>query len=84
MIKDLKILVNKIIPSIHNLPQVIYIRWMDRDWYIRKIKIEILFGFISIWFCWRKVRCFGEVISRTYIQVQNFTFKKLNKERMSL
>ena len=27
---------NKIIPSIHNLPQVIYIRWMDRDWYIRK------------------------------------------------
>ena len=48
MIKDLKILVNKIIPSVHNLPQVIYIRWMDRDWYIRKkIKIEILFGFIA-------------------------------------
>ena len=36
MIKDLKILVNKIIPSVHNLPQVIYIGWMDRDWYIRK------------------------------------------------
>ena len=27
---------NKIIPSIHNLPQVIYIRWMNREWYIRK------------------------------------------------
>ena len=27
---------NKIIPSIHNLPQVIYIRWLNRDWYIRQ------------------------------------------------
>ena len=35
-IKDLKILLSKLLPSIHNLPQVIYIRWFDRDWYIKK------------------------------------------------
>ena len=48
MIKDLKILVNKIIPSIHNLPQVIYIRWMDRDWYIRKkLKQKFYFDLLT-------------------------------------
>lgn len=36
MIKKIKVWINKITPSIHNLPQVIYIRWMDCDWYIRK------------------------------------------------
>lgn len=36
MINALKIWMSKLIPSIHNLPQVIYIRWIDRDWYIRK------------------------------------------------
>ena len=37
MIKVLKIWIGKLIPSIHNLPEVIYIRWMDRDWYIEKL-----------------------------------------------
>ncbi len=36
IIKDIKLLIGRSIPSIHNLPQVVYIRWMDRDWYIRK------------------------------------------------
>ena len=36
MIKKIKYWMIKIIPSVHNLPQVIYIRWMDRDWYITK------------------------------------------------
>ena len=36
MVKSLKIWMSKLVPSIHNLPQVIYIRWMDMDWYIRK------------------------------------------------
>ena len=57
MIKELKILLYKLIPSIHDLPQVIYIRWLDRDWYIKKWLDRILFGFIIIWFCWCKVRC---------------------------
>lgn len=35
-VKELKIWLNKLIPSIHNLKQVIYIRWMDRDWFIEK------------------------------------------------
>ena len=36
MIKELKMLMSKLIPNIHNLPQVIYIRWLNRDWYIKK------------------------------------------------
>lgn len=40
MIERIKYWMIKIIPSIHNLPQVIYIRWMDRDWYIRKETIK--------------------------------------------
>lgn len=36
MIKNLNLLLSKLTPSIHNLPQVIYIRWMDRDWFIKK------------------------------------------------
>ena len=36
MIKELKMLMSKLIQSIHNLQQVIYIRWLDRDWYIKK------------------------------------------------
>ena len=35
-IRDIKLLLGKLTPSIHILPQVIYIRWMDRDWYIKK------------------------------------------------
>lgn len=38
--KRIKYWIIKIVPSIHNLPQVIYIRWMDRDWYIRKETIK--------------------------------------------
>lgn len=36
IIKKLKVLLNKLLPSIYNLPQVIYVRWLDRDWYIKK------------------------------------------------
>ena len=32
----LKTMINKIIPKVHNLPQVIYVRWMDKDWFIKK------------------------------------------------
>lgn len=28
----------KIIPHIHNLPQVIYINWLGYDWFIYKVK----------------------------------------------
>ena len=37
IIKTLKLWFSKLVPRIHNLPQVIYIRWMDRDWYIKKV-----------------------------------------------
>lgn len=36
IINELKIFLYRLIPNVHNLQQVIYIRWMDRDWYIRK------------------------------------------------
>lgn len=36
MIRRIKYWIEKIIPKIHNLPQVIYVRWMGRDWYIKK------------------------------------------------
>lgn len=36
IIRYFKIWADKLIPKIHNLPQVIYIRWLDRDWYIKK------------------------------------------------
>lgn len=35
-IKNIKLIMSKLIPRIHNLPQVIYIRWLDSDWYIKK------------------------------------------------
>ena len=44
MIRKLKMLLNKFIPRIYNLPQVIYISWLDYEWYITKDWIEILFG----------------------------------------
>ncbi len=30
-------LVYDMIPKVHNLPEVIYIRWLDREFFIRKI-----------------------------------------------
>lgn len=38
MVKKLKMWMSKVIPNIHNLPQVIYIRWMDRDGILRKFR----------------------------------------------
>ena len=26
-----------VVPHIHNLPQVIYINWLDYEWFIKKI-----------------------------------------------
>ena len=36
IIKEIKFLVGKLIPSVHNLRDVIYIRGMDKDWFIYK------------------------------------------------
>lgn len=36
MIKKVQMLLMKVTPRIYDLPQVIYIRWLDRDWYIKK------------------------------------------------
>ncbi len=36
IIKEILYWTNKLVPNIHNLPQVVYIRWLDRDWYIKK------------------------------------------------
>ena len=36
MIRKLKILLSKLIPKIHNLPQIIYINWLGYEWYITK------------------------------------------------
>lgn len=36
MIEKIKTWINKMIPRIHNLPQIIYINWMDYEWFIRK------------------------------------------------
>ena len=36
IIKEIRFLVGKLIPSVHNLRDVIYVRWIDRDWYIKK------------------------------------------------
>ena len=40
VIKEFKILLCKMIPKIHNLPQVIYINWLCFDWYIKKWDIN--------------------------------------------
>lgn len=32
----LKLFLNKLVPHIHNLPQVIYIKWFDFEWFIEK------------------------------------------------
>lgn len=31
MSNDIKIFLNRIIPKVHNLKNVIYVRWLDRD-----------------------------------------------------
>ena len=36
IMNEIKIFIFSILPSIHNLSDVIYIRWMNRDWYIEK------------------------------------------------
>lgn len=33
----IQIMMINIIPKIHNLPQVIYIRWLWHEWIIRKL-----------------------------------------------
>ena len=42
IIKKLKLLLGKLIPKIHILPQVIYINWFGYDWYIKKNQNRIL------------------------------------------
>lgn len=36
MIRKLKMLSNKLIPRIYNLPQIIYINWLGYEWFITK------------------------------------------------
>lgn len=36
IIRKLKILAGKLIPKVHNLPQVIYINWFGYEWFIKK------------------------------------------------
>lgn len=36
IIKDLKMWLCKLIPKVHNLPQVIYINWLGYEWFIPK------------------------------------------------
>lgn len=36
MIRRIKKIIRKMIPKIYNCTQVIYIKWMDKDWYIYK------------------------------------------------
>ena len=48
IINELKIFLYGLIPSVHNLQQVIYIRWMDRDWYIRKDQNRNFVGYFII------------------------------------
>lgn len=38
VIIKLKEIIIMIIPQIHNLPDVVYIRWMNRDYFIDKDK----------------------------------------------
>lgn len=40
IIKGLKILLGKLIPKVHNLPQVIYINWFGYEWFIKKSDIN--------------------------------------------
>ena len=32
----LKLFLSKLVPCVHNLPQVIYIKWFDYEWFIEK------------------------------------------------
>lgn len=34
----MKNLLWKLMPRIYNLPEVIYVRWLDFEWIIRKVK----------------------------------------------
>jgi hypothetical protein len=36
LIREINYIINKITPSIHNLPNVIYIKWFGYEWYIQK------------------------------------------------
>lgn len=36
MIERIKIWMTKMIPQVHNLPQIIYINWMGYEWFIKK------------------------------------------------
>lgn len=36
MIERIKILINKMIPQVHNLPQIVYVSWMGYEWFIKK------------------------------------------------
>lgn len=36
MINKVKLIFYKFVPTIHDLPQVIFIRWMDHEWFIKK------------------------------------------------
>ena len=33
---SIKLMIRKLTPKIHNLPQVIYIKWFDFEWFIEK------------------------------------------------
>lgn len=36
IIRKLKIWIGRLIPKIHNLPEVIYINWLGYEWFIEK------------------------------------------------
>ena len=36
MLAKLKLFTIKLVPRIHNLPQIIYIKWFDYEWFIKK------------------------------------------------
>lgn len=35
-IRTVKLLLRKLIPHVHNLPQIIYINWLGFEWFIEK------------------------------------------------
>ena len=36
MLTKLKLIVTRLIPRIHNLPQVIYVKWLGYEWFMTK------------------------------------------------
>ena len=32
----MKLFLSKLVPCVHNLPQVIYIKWFDCEWFVEK------------------------------------------------